>query len=343
MAETNLSDIFDAEVFDAYSVDRVIQKSAIINSGIAIEVPRFNEFLAGPGSTVTAPIWKSIGLDEPNAASDVAATKSASKEFTTRTELAVRHSVNQSWSAMNLAVDVAGDDPMESVLNQVAAYWDNDIQVRCFKTALGLLLDSIASHAGDMVNDISSTAADNAVVDANRFSADAFLDADATMGEYMGDLAGFLTHPVVYNRMRKLNLIDYIPEAEGQRLIPTYMGARIFLYKNAPTVSYDNSSAAEDAILRYYSVLFAPGAMGLGLGLGKSPSAIEFDQAAGRGAGQETLFDRKQWVVHPAGYSWAPTDTVGAPTYAELAAAASWTRSASDRERIKIAGLLTNA
>lgn len=339
-AITRLTDIFDPEVYDSYSLDSVIQKSALLNCGIAAEIPKFNEFLAGPGTTVTAPNWNTIGLEEPNVSSDDPSTDSESKKFSTRTEVAIRQSVNQSWSAMNLAVDIAGSDPMEQVISQTAQYWSNDIQVRAFKTALALLLDSVASHSGDLVNDVSSTSATNVVVDANRFSADAFLDADATMGEYMGELAGFLTHPVIYNRMRKLNLIDFVPASEGDRLIPTYMGARIFNYKNAPTVTYD---PGDGDLLRYYSVLFAPGAFGIGTGLGKNPSAVEFDEKAGNGSGQETLFDRKQWVVHPKGYSWNSASMSGeSPTYAEIAAAANWTRSASERERIGIAGLLTN-
>jgi len=343
MAETRITDIFDPEVFDSYSLDRVIAKSALIDCGLAVEVPRFNQFLAGPGTTVTAPHWNAIVVsDEPNVSGDDPAVTSTPKKFTTRTELAIRQSVNQSWSTMNLAVDIAGSDPMNEVLTQTTAYWNNDLQLRAFKTALALLLDSIANFSGDLVNDVSSVDAGSAVVDGNLFSADAFLDADATMGEYMGELSGFLTHPIVFNRMRKLDLIDFIPASEGDRLIPTYMGARIFLYNNAPTVTYDPGGGN---LVRYYSVLFAPGSFGLGRGVGKNPSAIAYDEAAGNGAGQETLYDRKQWVVHPRGYTWTSSSMAGeSPTYAELALAVNWTRTVpvGDRERIGIAGLLTN-
>lgn len=340
MATTQLADIFDPEVFDSYSLDRVIQKSALVNCGIAVPVDKFNQFLTGPGTTVTAPYWNSIGLVEPNVSSDNPASTSTPKKFTSRTELAIRHSVNQSWSAMNLAVDIAGSDPMDVVLTQTAEYWANDIQVRSFKGALAIMLDSVANHSGDLVNDISSTDAGSAVTDSNRFSAEAFLDADATMGEYMGELAGFLTHPIVFNRMRKLDLIDFIQDSESDRLIPFYMGARVFHYSNCPTVTYDPGGGD---LTRYYSVLFGPGAIGIGTGLGKNPSAVSFDEAAGNGAGQETLFDRKQWVVHPAGYTWTSSSMAGdSPTYAELALAANWTRSVSDRERVRMAALLTN-
>jgi hypothetical protein len=150
----------------------------------------------------------------------------------------------------------------------------------------------------------------------------------------MGDLSLILVHSLVNARMQKNNLIDFIPDSDGKISIPTFLGRQVVV---------DDGMPAANGV--FESWLFGAGAARLGFGAPKVPTEVDRAPAAGNGSGQETLYDRVEWLLHVNGHRYIGTAAPGGPSNANtsnnLAAAGSWQRVFPERKQIKIARLIT--
>ena len=83
-------------------------------------------------------------------------------------------------------------------------------------------------------------------------------------------------------------------------------------------------------------MIFGPGALGFAEETPPGEDGLEYDRAPdrGNGGGTETLWNRRNFVVHPLGYSFLSTTITGTPTttrpvsanWADLALATNWER-----------------
>jgi hypothetical protein len=92
--------------------------------------------------------------------------------------------------------------------------------------------------------------------------------------------------------------------------------------------------------------LFGAGAVRVGFGSPKVPTEVDRLPSAGNGSGQEVLYNRTEWIIHPVGCAYAvAAPAKGGPTNAttagNLAHAASFQRVFPERKQIKIARLIT--
>lgn len=333
MAFTQISDVVTPEVFTDYVQLLTSQKSAFVQSGVMASDAVLNSFLAGGGDTVNVPHWLDLDDTEANVSSDTASTSTPIKQ-TSGFEVAKRLSRNQSWSSMDLSQALAGSDPMESIASRVADYWVRQQNRYLIASVQGVLADN-ANDSNDMLNSIVIGGAGTTTA-AHLFSAEAFLDAAQTMGENSSNLVALAVHSVVYTRMQKNNLIDFIPDSVSQVEIPFFLGRRVIVDDTLPKI-------AETTHFEYSSYLFGLNAFGLGLGSPRVPTAIERVEASGNGGGQETLHSRVELAIHPRGFAFDNAGSAGqSPTIAELKLAASWNRVVEPRAQIQIAELRTN-
>jgi len=342
---TLLTDVIVPDVFTPYTQQQTEQKSRLIRSGALVVDAQLSQLLAGGGLVFDAPSFKDLDNDDDNVATDYAddslvalqTQNSSPKKTGTADEKCVRLSRNQSWSSNDLTAALAGADPMNSIADRVSDYWTRRLQAAFIATVKGVFADNAAAPSGsehtqnDMTNDISGASFVDGVTN---FSAEAFLDAAVTMGDSMEDLGLVMVHSIVYNRMQKNNLIDFIPDASGQINIPTFLGRIVVV---------DDSMPVSTGV--YESWLFGAGAVRLGTGAPKVPTEVERKPAAGNGSGQEILFNRVEWMLHPVGHAYVGTAPKGGPSNAatsnNLAHAGSWQRVYPERKQIKIARLIT--
>ena len=237
---TQVADVVTPEIFTPYVQQLTEEKARIIQSGIAVRNPMIDGFLAGGGITFNVPSWKDLDSDVDRVSSDVShysmeaavagsgtiALDPVPFKIESATEVGVRLSRNGSWSAMDLAAALAGNDPLEAIADRVAYYWARRLQSAFVSTVTGVIADNTANDSGDYTNDISGASFIDGVTN---FSAEAFLDAAVTMGDSMEGLTGVMVHSVVYNRMQKNNLIDFIPDSNGVVNIPTFLGRQVIV------------------------------------------------------------------------------------------------------------------
>lgn len=232
---------------------------------------------------------------------------------------------------------------MMAIADRVGYYWVRRLQAAFIATVLGLAKDNGANDSGDYANDIVGSSFVDGVTN---FSAEAFLDAKLTMGDSQDQLAMVMVHSVVYNRMQKNNLIDFIPDARGEVQIPTFLGAEVIVDDGMPngtsTVRADGSAGPANS---YETWLFGPGAIQFGVGSPKTPTETDRQPAAGNGGGQDVLYSRVEWSLHPVGHAYTGTAPNGGPSNAastnNLNIATSWNRVYPERKQIKFARLVT--
>ena len=333
---TRISDVVVPEIFTPYVQQLTQEKSRLVRSGAVMVDGRFSTLLSGGGLTFNEPSFKDLDNDAENVSSDDPNASSSPNKIGTATEIQVRLSRNNSWSSMDLTAALAGADPMDAIASRVADYWTRRLQAAFVATVKGIfaanaLVTPVGATQNDMTHDISGGAYSAGVTD---FSAEAFIDACATMGDSMEDLSLVMVHSLVYARMQKNNLIDFIPDSEGKINIPTFLGRQVVVDDGMP-----NTTGVFD------TWIFGAGAIRFGAGNPAVPTEIDRKPAAGNGSGQDVLHNRVEWVMHPTGNAYIGTPAAGGPSNAatanNLAAAASWGRVFSERKMIRIARLVT--
>lgn len=332
---TRISDVIVPEVFTPYMMRETKTKSAIFQSGILRSDPSLSSFLSSGGRTTNVPFWKDLADDESNVANDDPDTDAVAKKITTGNDIARRQVRTMGWSTADLTAELAGDDPARAIASRVSNYWTRQFQTFLVSTLHGVYLDNVANDSSDMVNDIG-TDGGGAVTSAELVSADAILDTRQTMGDAMSDLRTLIMHSVVYTRLSKQNLIDFIPDSEGKVNFPTYLGYNVIVDDGVKKIVGSNRT-------KYVTYLL--GADALCFNETPLPNAVAYDrdESKANGMGIEELWTRRQFVMHPYGIKWTDSSVSAEfPTNAELALATNWDRVYAERKQIPISFLLTN-
>lgn len=333
---TQLADLIVPSVFSTYTQLMTKEKSNLIKSGALTSDPRLDADLAGAGLTFNQPFFKDLENDEENVSNDDPNANSSPSKIGSGQEIQVRLSRNKSWSSMDLNKELIKQDPMDAIASRVAAYWTRRLQAAFVAVMKGMFANNAtATDAYHTQNDMTYDVKGASFVDGvTNFTAENFIDATLTMGDSMEDLGMIMVHSVVYARMQKNNLIDFIPDSEGRVNIPTFLNRMVIVDDAMPVTSGV-----------YESWLFGAGAVALGMGSPGTPTEVERKASAGNGGGQEILHNRVEWALHPVGHAYVGTSPNGGPSNAattnNLANASSWRRVFTERKQIKIARLVT--
>lgn len=339
---TRVGDVIVPQVFTPYTQQLTEEKSRLVQSGLLARSEGLDTLLSGGGLTFQVPSFNDLDNDADRVSTDTSVPFSDADaslpggvarppnplKIQTLREIAVRMNRNNSWSSSDLAAILAGADPMNAIASRVAAYWVRRLQAAFIATWNGVIADNVANDGGDYINNISGGGFIDGVTN---FSAEAFLDAAQTMGDSQDDLVACAVHSVVYNRMMKNNLIDFIPDSEGRINIPTFLGREVIIDDGLPRTGSV-----------YDTWLFGAGATQFGVGTPPVATEVERKSGGGNGGGQDVLYSRVMWAIHPTGHAFvqsSPPD--GGPSNTDLATVTTWDRRYTQRKQIKFARLVT--
>ena len=320
MAKTAVADIIVPSLFEKYAIERTAELSAFGQCGIVEHAPEFDELANMGGRTVEMPFWKDLTATR-QLLSD-AGTLTVNK-ITSDKDIARIHNDAQSWSVNHLAKVISGDDPMQAIVDLVGDYWartDEGIIVSCLKGIFGA-----ASMAGNKLSIASETIAGQSV--ATRLNGATFVDATAKLGDRADRLTAVAMHSATEAALRKLDLIDFIPDSEGKSQIRTFQGRRVVVDDNLPT-----RAGTTDGTV-YTTYLFGQGAFARGaapldstpLQGGFGTEGVELTRQA---LDSDTvLINRRRYILHPRGVKFTSASVAAdSPTNAELENQANWTR-----------------
>ena len=331
-----LSDVIVPEVFTPYAQQYTTEKSRLIQSGLVTPSAFLSSFLSGPGLTIHVPQFKDLDNDPENISSDQPVDSVPNKIGTTQ-EIAVRLSRNNSWASYDLVEALINKDPLAVIAGRVGDYWVRRLQALFVATMRGVFADNAAAPTGTehVLNDLTvNISGAGFTAGVTNFSAEAFIDATLTMGDSMDQLGVMAVHSLVYGRMQKNNLIDFVTDSNQMIKIPTFLGREVIIDDGIPFAG---------GIFETW--LFGSGAVAVGMGSPAVPTEVDRKPATGNGGGAEVLHNRVEWAIHPAGHAYVGVPPIGGPSNAattnNLAAAGSWQRAYTERKMVKIARLIT--
>ena len=334
MATVQISDVYSPLTFSQAEQERQVEQNKFLMSGVLTMDPRLSAMAATGGNIGELPFYKPLGTAEPNYSSDNPVVSSTPQNVTDSKMIFRLASQNQSWSTMDLAVELALEDPSGAITGRIGDYWATNNEKRIIQSAMGVLADNVANDSGDMVN-IIGTDAVGAPTAAELISADAVIDTIQTMGDHGEGLGVMAMHSVPYRSLQKQNLIDFIPNARGEVNIPTYQGKIVIVDDSLPAVAGTNR-------IIYTTIIFSAGAFAGGFGAPQNASELDRDPSSGNGGGQTLIYSRRSDIFQPLGFQFTSASVAGqSATQAELATAANWDR-VWERKNTGIAFLQTN-
>lgn len=334
MATVQLSDGHNPLVYAQGAQEAQIELNRFISSGVAVIDPTISGMASNGGNIGELPFFKALGTEEPNYSNDDPNVASIPANITSGEQKWRLASQNKSWSVMDLSKELLLGDPAGAITNRIGQYWATNNERRVIKTTMGMLADNIANDSSDMLLTVATDAA-GAITDAERISADVVIDTVQTMGDHGESLKAMAMHSVIYRKLQKLNLIEFIPAASGAIDIPTYQGKRVIVDDSLVGVAGSNR-------ITYTTVFFADGSIALGEGSVNMPSEVIRLPDAGNGGGEERIYSRRSDIIHPYGFSFESASVAGqSATQAELGNAANWDR-VKERKNVGFAFLQTN-
>lgn len=320
MATTQLSDIFVGDYYATLDPVNSPEKTAVYESGIIARSPVLDAIANGSQGTAEVSYWQDLDADEaPNISNDdpddLGEVGKASQASMTARVLYL----NKGYGVADLTAELANSEPMQHIRNRFGTYWTRQWQRYLLGAARGIIASNIANDNGDMVIDAGAT-----------IQATAFQDAAFTAGDAADQFSAIGVHSVVMNQMVKADMIEYIRDSDGRIVLATYLGKPVFM---------------DDSLIyapgQYLSVFFGSGAFGYGEGSPKMPVELERKPSGGNGGGAEVLWERKTYILQPAGFSWKGEKAQGkSPSAAQYAGAGNWER-VFDRKQVPFAAVIS--
>ena len=320
MAKTAVADIIIPTEFEKYAIERTAELSRFGESGIVEMAPEFDELAAGGGREVKMPFWKDLTATRQilSDSGSLSVNKISSDQ-----DIARIHNDAQVWSVNHLAKVISGDDPMQAIVDLVGGYWartDEGLIISALKGIFGaatMVGNLLAIHSESVAGQSATT----------RLNGASFVDATAKLGDAADRLTAVAMHSATEAALRKLDLIDFIPDSEGKAQIRTFQGRRVVVDDNVPT-----RAGTTDGTV-YTTYLFGQGAFAKGVApLDGTPLQGGFGTEGVELArvpldSDSVLINRRRYILHPRGVKFNSTTVAGdSPTNAELELAVNWTR-----------------
>src|SRR5690348_14771316 len=206
MAKTQLADIIVPSQFAPYVLQRTAEKSDIFQSGIVVRTPDYDDRASQGSNQVDMPHWNDLsGAREP--LSDSAPL--TPQKLTADKDIARIHNDGKAWSWNHLAKVVAGDDPALALADFMAGYWNRENQHMLISSLKGVF--AAASMSGNLLAIHSESAASQ--TSSTRLNGATFVDATQRLGDRGDQLVAVAMHSAVEAALRKLDLIDFIPDS----------------------------------------------------------------------------------------------------------------------------------
>lgn len=317
---TRISDAIIPEVFMKYVLNRSVEKSRLIKSGIVQTSPLFNSKINEAGRTVEMPFWNDLDGEDEVVKGD--GSEVAIDGLTTGQDTAIKVIRQKGYGYNDLIQHLTAEDPGAVIGDLVSDYRIRQWQKQLMSVLAGIFA---SGTMGANVLDLFATGGATPT-SANALTGFSFIDAKQRLGDAKEMLTGILMHSATEALLAKLDLIDYVKDSEGGKPIKTFQGLEVIIDDSCPQENIDGKVV-------YSSFLFAKGAIALGNGDGSQKIdgghgtwETEFERDAKKG--DSNVIFRWKNFMHPRGVAWTDTTIVPplTPSNAQLATGNNWNR-----------------
>ena len=223
MAGTTLSDVIVPELFTPYVVNRTMEKSAFVTSGIMVRNAAFDALASEAARTHNMPFFEDLSGDAQNI---VEGQKIEFEKITSNKDVSTTIMRQQKWSATALSAALAGTDPMRAIGDLLADYWARQYQKELINILSGVFsADSMKDHILDISGGTGVAA---------NIGATAVIDALQLMGDAQDQLTAIVMHSATKAYLKKLNLITTERDSTSVEF-DTYQGRRVIVDDGCPT------------------------------------------------------------------------------------------------------------
>lgn len=315
MAGTTLQDVIVPELFNPYVINRTMELSALVQSGIITNNSEFDALASQAAPTVNMPFFEDLTGESEQI---IEGADLEDNKITSNKDVAAIIRRAKMWSATDLSAALAGSDPMAAIATRVAQFWSRDLQKE-----LVALLDGIFGTipAGEEGTPPAETRLASNLLDisgksgnAANWSGSAFIDAEQLLGDAKAQLTGICMHSATQAYLKKQNLIETV-QPSNDVAFGTYQGKRVIV---------DDGCPVKNGV--YTTYLFGSGAIALGNGNPVGFVPTETDRAKRKGSGVDYLINRKTMILHPRGIAWqnAVVAKTEGPSRKEVADPKNW-------------------
>lgn len=336
MPYTTLGDIFATdreaayEVIQSYMDTDPVTTTPFFESGLVVSNPIISEIAASNTGIVELPFWQKIDSSvEPNYSNDVYEDVAVPRKIGTGSMKARNGYLNEGFGSMDFVTDLTGKDPLARIASRLDNFWREQAERRIVASLRGVLNDAIAEGTG-MVK--QATAGEG-------ISLDGLIDAQMTMGDAFGSIGGYVMNSAAFATLVKEDVATVARNRETNVMERTVNGMPVIVNDAAMTLNGKPVVA-----------LIGPGAFAYGMAMPRTPLEYEREAARGNGGGSETLWTRRNMIVHPLGFNFTSASITGNGTettprsagWTDLANAANW-ELVADRKQVPIAFLTVAA
>lgn len=312
MPGTTLQDVIVPELFNPYVINRTMELSALVNSGIITNNAEFDALASQAAPTVNMPFFEDLTGESEQV---IEGTDLEDNKITSNKDVAAIIRRAKMWSSTDLAAALAGADPMKAIGDLVARFWERDMQKELIAILNGVFgtftpsEGSATTRLASNILDISSKSGATA-----NWSGSAFIDAEQLLGDAKAQLTGIAMHSATEAYLKKQNLIETV-QPSNDVSFGVYQGKRVIV---------DDGCPVEKSV--YTTYLFGDGAIALGNGNPVGFVPTETDRAKRKGSGVDYLINRRTNILHPRGIAFTNANVAKTegPSRTELADAQNW-------------------
>lgn len=312
MAGTTLQDVIVPELFTPYVINKTMELSALLQSGIIVNDQEFDRLASQASPMVNMPFFEDLSGESEQVieGEDLDDNKIASNK-----DVAAIIRRAKMWSATDLSAALAGTDPMAAIGTLVARFWERDMQkelIAILNGVFGTVSDGgsgAETRLESNILDISEQSGAKA-----NWSGAAFIDAEQKLGDAKAQLTGICMHSATEAYLKKQNLIETV-QPSNDVSFGVYQGKRVIV---------DDGCPVSGGV--YTTYLFGNGAVALGNGNPVGFVPTETDRAKRKGSGVDYLINRRTNILHPRGVAWqnAEVSKTEGPSRTELANPKNW-------------------
>lgn len=313
MAGTKLMDVIVPELFNPYVMNKSMELSALVQSGIVANNSEFDKLASQAAPIINMPFFEDLTGESEQIIENV---DLEDNKITSNKDMACIIRRAKMWSATDLSAALAGTDPMGAIAGLVANFWARDTQKE-----LIAILNGIFGTTEDVDTSTKETRLSSNLLDISEktgdlanWTASSFIDAQQLLGDAQSQLTAVVMHSATWSYLKKQNLI----ETEHPSIdvsFDTYQGKRVII---------DDGCPVENGV--YTTYLFGEGAIALGNGSPVGFVATEMDRDKKKGSGIDYLINRKTYIMHPRGVSFTnmEVEKTEGPSRLELANPKNW-------------------
>ncbi|HEV8618452.1 MAG TPA: hypothetical protein VGQ70_03060 [Candidatus Udaeobacter sp.] len=347
MAIAKIADLWVPDIWVAEMREKQATFPSILNSGIAVRAPKFDEIASGAGVNANIPFFKD--LTDQDDEIQVEDTGPSILGITSgKMVAAILNRVTKN-SVTALAGQVSGSDPVGEMTNQLVARrmkQRNKTLIALLRGAFdGLGASGSSAELSAMRVDSFDETGNDATVD-QTMSADLFITGKALMGELADELANgaLLMHP---NVIATLEIADKESFKSGVEsglpfTVRTYRGVPIFASEVLVRAGTINGYVYETYLLGRGIVALGEKPQMSGTASNPVIDVASLNYTPDVELNNERIYDRTRFIMHLNGMKYVGMPSGQSATNAELATAAGWDLVYSTANRVGAVLFRTN-